>query len=97
MARYQIMYWKEIPSQVRAEDADGMVKAMLPDRFQQAIDAAAMVDGSTDTDDYLAGWGWADWQEQEGSGQALLETIIGQLDADYPQKRLQEIIRAGKS
>lgn len=97
MARYQIMYWKEIPSQVRAEDADGMVKAMLPDRFQQAIDAAAMVDGSTDTDDYLAGWGWQEWQEQEGTAQAVLEGIIEQLDADYPQNRLQAIVRTGKS
>ena len=97
MARYQIMYWKEIPSQVRAEDADGMVKSMLPDRFQQAIDAAAMADGSTETDDYLAGWDWGDWQEQEGNAQATLEAITGQLDADYPQSRLLAMVRASRS
>jgi len=96
MARYQIMYWKDIPSQVRAEDSEGMLKAMLADRFQQAIDAAAMVDGSTDTDDYLAGWDWGEWQEQEGTAQTVLDAITAQLDTDYPQARLQAMIRAGK-
>jgi len=38
------------------------VKRMMPDRFQAAIDAYAMKDGSTDMDAYLDGWRWGRWR-----------------------------------
>ena len=50
MASYQVMYWKHIPSQVKAWDGEAEAKRMLPDYFQAAIDAYAMKDGSTDMD-----------------------------------------------
>src|SRR5205807_2404794 len=56
MATYQIMSWKHIPAHVKAWDEKGEVKRLLPDRFQAAIDAYAMKDGSTDMDAYLEGW-----------------------------------------
>ena len=52
------MFWKHIPSQVKAWDEGSEVKRMMPDRFQVAIDAYAMKDGSTDMDAYLEGWSW---------------------------------------
>jgi len=48
------MFWKHIPSQVKVWDEGTEVKRMLPDRFQVAIDAYAMKDGSTDMHAYLA-------------------------------------------
>ena len=53
MAKYQVMFWKHIPAHVKAWDESGEVKRMLPDRFQAAIDAYAMKDGSTGMDAYL--------------------------------------------
>src|SRR5438552_3069030 len=41
MASYQVMYWKHIPSQVKAWDGEAEAKRMLPDYFQAAIDAYA--------------------------------------------------------
>ena len=38
---YQITYWRELPSLVTARDGDELAKAMLPPRFQEAIDEAA--------------------------------------------------------
>ena len=55
MAKYQVMYWKHIPSQVKAWDGDVEVKRMMPDYFQAAIDAYSMKEGSTDMDAYLEG------------------------------------------
>ena len=52
MARVRVMYWKEIPVQVQAEDADGRVTRQLDERFQKAVDAVAMIDGSQGTDEY---------------------------------------------
>ena len=53
MARLRVMYWKEIPVQVQAEDDSGRVSRPLDDRFQKAADAVAMKDGSQGTDEYL--------------------------------------------
>ena len=50
-------YWRELPSMVVARDADAtVIKSQLAQRFQDAIDEAAMRLGETDADAYLAGW-----------------------------------------
>jgi Virulence factor len=91
------MYWKDIPSQVKAEDEIGSAKAMLSDRFQQAIDAAAMADGSVGTDAYLEGWAWAKKQDRPGTAQDVLDAVVAELEAEYPQDRLREMIRERKA
>lgn len=96
MAKYQIMYWKDIPSQVKADDGQGAAKAMLSDRFQQAIDAAAMADGSTGTDAYLEGWAWGKRAERDGSAQEVLNAVVTELENEYTQERLREIVREHK-
>jgi hypothetical protein len=82
------MYWKHIPSQVKAWDATGEVKRMLPDRFQAAIDAYAMKDGSTDMDAYLHGWKWGAVEDRAGSAEDVLDAIISELDANNPRSKL---------
>ena len=94
MARYQIMYWKDIPTQVKASDSDGdTAKAMLPDRFSEAVDMAAMAEGSTNSDDYLMGWDWGEELEHAGSAQETVDAVIAQLDTDFPPERLKALIR----
>jgi len=88
LARYQVMFWKHIPSQVKAWDEGTEVKRMLPDRFQVAIDAYAMKDGATDMDAYLEGWSWGPVEEREGTPEDILTAVIAELDADNPRARL---------
>ena len=88
MASYQVMFWKHIPSQVKAWDGAGEAKRMLPDRFQVAIDAFAMKDGSTEMDAYLEGWAWGPVEQREGSAQEVLDAVSAELDASYPRARL---------
>src|ERR1700756_2170383 len=82
------MYWKHIPSQVKAWDADVEVKRMLPDRFQAAIDAYAMKDGSTDMDAYLEAWRWDDAKERPGSANEVATALVQELDAANPRSTL---------
>lgn len=63
MAEVQITYWRDIPSMVAARDGDEVVKVPLAQRFQEAIDEAAMRLGDTDADAYLSGWIRSDWEE----------------------------------
>jgi hypothetical protein len=90
MAKYQVMFWKHIPSQVKAWDESGETKRMLPDRFQVAIDAFAMKDGSTDMDAYLDGWAWGPVEERDGPAQDVLESVTSEIDASYPRSRLMQ-------
>jgi hypothetical protein len=62
MAEVQVTYWRDIPSMVAARDGDEVVKVPLAQRFQEAIDEAAMRLGEVDADAYLAGWTRSDWQ-----------------------------------
>ena len=54
MANMQIIYWRDIPTTVQIREGRKRFTANLPERFEKAVDAAAMKDGETDTDAYLA-------------------------------------------
>lgn len=88
MASYQVMYWKHIPSQVKAWEGDTQVKRMMPDRFQVAIDAFAMKDGSTDMDAYLDGWRWGPIEQRAGEPDKVVAAIVAELDTTHPRARL---------
>jgi hypothetical protein len=88
LAKYQVMFWKHIPSQVKAWDGDSEAKRMLPDYFQAAIDAYAMKDGSTDMDAYLDGWQWGPVEERDGAADDVCTALIIELTAANPRSRL---------
>jgi cvfA/B/C family virulence factor len=88
LAKFQVMYWKHIPSQVKAWDGDVEVKRMMPDYFQAAIDAYAMKEGSTDMDAYLDGWRWADAEERDGTPAEVLNALVDELTAANPRSKL---------
>ena len=56
MGQLVVVYWRDIPSQVTVKVGRAQEKRMLSERFQEAIDMAAMRDGAASTDDYLADW-----------------------------------------
>lgn len=88
MAQYQVMYWKHIPSQVKAWDGGVEAKRMLPDYFQAAIDAFAMKDGSTEMDAYLEGWRWGPVVQRDGAPEEIVAGVIAELTAANPRSRL---------
>lgn len=92
MARVRVMYWKEIPVQVQAEDDEGRVSRQLDDRFQKAVDAVAMRDGSEGTDDYLDAWEFGSYEEMDGSATEMAEVVAGRLEtmpADFVKNILK--------
>ncbi len=55
-ATLTVIYWRDIPAQVTAKGDGDSARSQLSDRFQQAIDAAAMQAGLVDMDLYLEEW-----------------------------------------
>ena len=93
MARYQILYWKEFPAQIKAHDEAGTAKVLLPDRFAEAIDAAAMAEGSADSEAYLDGWNWGAEDNRPGSAKEVADAVAAELEQAYPKARLAEMVR----
>jgi hypothetical protein len=83
MATYQILYWHDIPVQVRAKDAGGRAGAELPPRFQEAIDQAAMAAGMIGSDDYTEAFRWGEQQERPGSAREVADALVAELDAQH--------------
>lgn len=81
MATYRILYWQEVPSQIRAEDEDGDVSVQLPQKFMVRIDALAAARGLDSADDYLAQWRWSEEEEREGSAQDVADALCRELEA----------------
>jgi len=81
VATYRVLYWQDIPSQVRAEDAADEVTLPLDPRFMERIDRLAAERGLQSTDDYLAQWQWSEEQEREGTAEAVALAIKRELEA----------------
>lgn len=83
MTQYQIMYWHDIPVQVRAGGRRDRVSQGLPERFQAAIDKAAMAAGMTGSDAYTDGFYWSETQERDGTPAEVAAAVSSELDAAY--------------
>ncbi len=95
MAEYRITYWRDIPAMVTARDAGGATaKAALSDRFQEAIDEAAMRAGLAGSDAYLEQWRHGDWEQADGDAAALAPAVAERVEADYGPNRLAELVEA---
>ena len=56
MPKLITLYWRDIPSQVIAKKGRTTSKVQLGQRFQEAIDRAAMRAGKGSSDAYLSEW-----------------------------------------
>ena len=82
MATYKILYWQEIPSQIKVEDDDGNeVSLPLDQKFQERIDALAAERGLNGADEYLAQWNWSDEQVRPGTAQEVADALKAELEA----------------
>ena len=94
MAEYQITYWRDFPAMVTArEGRRNTAKAKLPQRFEIAIDEAAMRLNLTGTDAYLEEWRKDEWQMRDGEPEAVAQAVAQEIETDYPQGRLLEMLR----
>jgi hypothetical protein len=93
MAEVTIVYWRDIPAQVIVGKGRRGAKVQLPERFEQAIDRAAMKTGADGTDDYLAEWRKAQVStELSGSDMEIAQAQANALDAEYDTDRIKALI-----
>lgn len=93
MAKYKILYWHGIPSQVRATDENGRVGKPLPPRFQEAIDEAAMALGKIGTNAYTDGFLWGDESEHPGTAEEVADDIAAELEKKHPKVDWRALVK----
>lgn len=90
-----VVFWRDIPAQVIVGKGRRGTKIQLSERFEQAIDRAAMQSGAADTDDYLAEWRKADPYSVEGTPEEVAAAEAERLETLYDKERLKALISNG--
>ena len=80
VATYTILYWQEVPSQIKAEDELDDVTLPMDPRFMERIDRLAAARGLQSTDDYLAQWRWSEPQQREGTAAEVADAVKLELE-----------------
>ncbi|MBT8413223.1 MAG: virulence factor [Boseongicola sp.] len=92
MPNVTIVYWRDIPAQVIVGKGRRGSKAPLPERFEQAIDRAAMKIGARDSDAYLSEWRKADSYEVAGDPDEVAAAEAARIDAEYGSDKIKQLI-----
>lgn len=94
MANVTVVYWRDIPAQVIVGKGRRAAKVQLPERFEQAIDRAAMKTGAAGTDDYLAEWRKSDPVviETGGDDMSIAQAESARIDTEFDQDRIKTLI-----
>ena len=92
MVDVTIVYWRDIPAQVIVGKGRRGSKRQLEERFEQAIDRAAMKVNAKDSDAYLAEWRKAAPYALEGDAAEIAEAEAQRLETEYDQDRLKTLI-----
>ena len=90
-----IVYWRDMPAQVIVGKGRRAAKVQLPERFEQAIDRAAMKSNARDTDSYLAEWRKGDTYDVAGEPAQVAAAEAARLEATYDDARLRALIANG--
>jgi len=77
---------------VVAREGEHVIKIMLPTRFQEAIDEAAMRLGEIDADAYTSGWNRDSWVQASELPQALADRVAGELETMFTEEYLKALL-----
>ena len=87
-----VVYWRDIPAQVIVGKGRRGAKKPLTERFEQAIDRAAMKVGARDTDAYLAEWRKAAPYSIDGDPAEIVAAEAARIEAEFDSERLKVLI-----
>lgn len=87
-----VVYWRDIPAQVIVGKGRRGSKRQLDERFEQAIDRAAMKVNAKDSDAYLAEWRKAAPYTVDGDPDGVADAEVARIDAEYDRDRLKVLI-----
>jgi hypothetical protein len=94
MAKLTIVMWRDIPAQVIVKQGRTSAKRPLEERFEKAVDKAAMRSGLYGSDGYLQEWR-RDTTPCGDDLEAVLEATVAKIQSEYTDERLAVLVAAG--
>ncbi|WP_282607213.1 virulence factor [Pelagibius sp. Alg239-R121] len=95
MAKLTVVYWRDIPAQVIVKAGRKNAKRQLDERFEKAIDRAAMRAKLRDSDSYLEHWRRAEPSEVSDDLEVEATRAADALESAYTEDRLKELVTSG--
>ncbi len=95
MAQVTIIYWRDIPTQIIVKRGRETAKRHLGERFEKAIDRAAMHAKLRDSDAYLGEMRRSAPVECGDDIEAEASALFEKLNAEYDEARLKALVMAG--
>ena len=92
MADVTIVYWRDMPAQVIVGKGRRATKLPLPERFEQAIDRAAMKSGAAESDAYLEGFRKAAPYPIDGTDAEVVAAEVARIDTEYNLAKIKVLI-----
>jgi len=93
MAKLITVFWRDIPSQVMARKGRDTKKILLSERFQEAIDRAAMRAGKGSSDAYMSEWRRETAACDDGDLDGAVQARAQELEAGFSEEDLLALIR----
>ena len=98
MAKVRVMYWKDIPCSVRAQEGRrDRVTRKLPDMYMATVDSVAMKEGTVGSDDYQAAFRWSEPEERDGAPEEVADAMVEEILAKYSKTWLVERTKQAKN
>ena len=95
MASLVLVCWRDIPAQVIAKAGRRTAKRQLSERFEMAIDRAAMRSGMRGTDAYLGEWRRVECGACGDDLEAAAEERAAELEAEFDDDLLKDMVASG--
>ncbi len=95
MAKLSVVYWRDIPAQVIVKAGRQAAKRQLSERFEKAIDRAAMRAKLRDTDSYLAEWRRTAPVDCGDDLEAEAAAAARRLESEFDESRLAALVASG--
>jgi hypothetical protein len=95
MVKKIVVYWRDIPAQIIVQRGRRREKERLSERFQEAIDRAAMRAGKGGSEAYLSEWRRESTSlETTQDLRELAESTASELESKFSDQQLHELIRS---
>ena len=88
-----VISWRDIPAQVIAKRGRDAAKVQLSQRFQEAVDRAAMRAGKGSSDAYLADWARSAPRPCGDDLKAEASAEAARLESQFTDEDLERLIR----
>ncbi|MGA2709228.1 MAG: virulence factor [Steroidobacteraceae bacterium] len=94
MGSLTVISWRDIPAQVIVKRGREAAKVQLSQRFQEAVDRAAMRAGKGSSDAYLADWKRSEPRSVGDNLAAEAAAEAARIEARFTDADLERLIRA---